>query len=204
MEENTKKMLAGEPYRPDTAEISKISKKAHRLCLEYNRLPDTETTKRNEILKELIPNLGKNVYLQGPIQIDHGFSTHLGDNFYANFNLTILDTCPVTIGNNVMCGPNVTIATPFHPLLAEQRNARKQSDGKIADIEYGAAITIGDDCWLASNVIICPGVTIGNGCVIGAGSVVTKDIPDNSLVLGVPGKVVRKIDEKDRLENYPY
>ena len=118
--------------------------------------------------------------------------------------MTILDTCPVTIGDNVMCGPNTSLVTPLHPLLPEQRNARLQADGKIADIEYGAPITIGDNCWLASNVTVCPGVTIGNNCVIGAGSVVTKDIPDNSLVLGVPGRVVRKITEKDRLDNYPY
>ena len=103
-----------------------------------------------------------------------------------------------------MCGPNTSLVTPLHPLLSEQRNARLQADGKIADIEYGAPIKIGDNCWLASNVTVCPGVTIGNNCVIGAGSVVTKDIPDNSLVLGVPGRIVRKITDKDRLDNYPY
>nr|MDF9461308.1 sugar O-acetyltransferase [Lactobacillus amylovorus] len=139
-----------------------------------------------------------------PIQFDYGCFTHLGDNFYANFNLTVLDTCPITIGKNVMCGPNVSLITPLHPLMYEQRNPRKQADGEVDDIEYGAPITIGDNCWLASNVTVCPGVTIGNGCVIGAGAVVTKDVPDNSLVVGVPGKVIRKITEKDRLKDFPY
>ena len=152
---------------------------------------DEDEVERKAIIDRLFPNHGQNVYLQGPIEVDYGQFTHLGDNFYSNFNLTILDTCPVTIGNNVMCGPNVTFATPLHPLLPTQRNARKQSDGKIADIEYGAAITVGDNCWLASNVI-------------GAGSVVTKDIPDNSLALGVPAKVIRQITDQDHLNNYPY
>ena len=204
MEENTKKMLAGKPYRPDTEELRKISSLAHRLSCDYNMTTDEDEVERKAIIDRLFPNHGQNVYLQGPIEVDYGQFTHLGDNFYSNFNLTILDTCPVTIGNNVMCGPNVTFATPLHPLLPTQRNARKQSDGKIADIEYGAAITVGDNCWLASNVTVCPGVKIGKNCVIGAGSVVTKDIPDNSLALGVPAKVIRQITDQDHLNNYPY
>lgn len=204
MEENTKNMLAGKPYRPDSKELGDISSNAHLLCQKYNQIPDTDTKKRNEVLDQLFPDHGKGIYLQGPIQVDYGRFTHLGENFYANFNLAILDTCPVTIGNNVMCGPGVTLATPLHPLLAEQRNPRKQNDGKFTDIEYGAPITIGDNCWLASNVTVCPGVTIGDNCVIGAGAVVTKDIPDDSLVLGVPGHVVRKLTERDRLANFPY
>ena len=204
MEENTKKMLAGKPYRPDTEELKKISSLAHRLSRDYNMTTDEDEVERKAIIDRLFPNHGQNVYLQGPIEVDYGQFTHLGDNFYSNFNLTILDTCPVTIGNNVMCGPNVTFATPLHPLLPTQRNARKQSDGKIADIEYGAAITVGDNCWLASNVTVCPGVKIGKNCVIGAGSVVAKDIPDNSLALGVPAKVISQITDQDHLNNYPY
>lgn len=197
-------MLAGLPYRPDTEELSRISTKAHRLSRDYNQTADEDKEVRKAIIDELFPDHETGVYLQGPIKVDYGKFTKLGKNFYANFNLTILDTCPVTIGDNVMCGPNTSLVTPLHSLLPEQRNARLQKDGKIADIEYGAPITIGDNCWLASNVTVCPGVTIGKNCVIGAGSVVTKNIPDNSLVLGVPGRVVRKITEKDRLDNYPY
>lgn len=204
MEENTKKMLAGEPYNPGTKELHEISSLAHRLCRDYNMLADTDKEERKAIIDRLFPDHGEGVYLQGPIQIDYGRFTKLGKEFYANFNFTVLDTCPVTIGDNVMCGPNVTIATPLHPLLPEQRNARRQADGSWGDIEYGAPIKVGDNCWLASNVTVCPGVTIGNNCVIGAGAVVTRDIPDNSLALGVPAKVIRKITEKDRLDNYPY
>lgn len=204
MEENTKDMLAGKPYRPDTDELIEFSSLGHKLSHDYNLLYDTDSKQRNVILDQLFPDHGKNIYIQGPLQADYGRFTHIGNNFYANFNLTILDTCPITIGNNVMFGPNTTLATPLHPLRAEQRNARLQKDGKIADIEYGAPITIGDNVWLASNVTVCSGVTIGNNCVIGAGSVVTRDIPDNSLAVGVPAKVLRKITEKDRLDNYPY
>lgn len=204
MEENTKKMLSGQPYRPDTDELSKISGLAHRLCRDYNLLADSDTEERNAIIDRLFPDHEKGVYIQGPMQIDYGRFTHLGENFYSNFNLTILDTCPVNFGKNVMVGPNCTFATPLHPLRPEQRNIRLQEYGKMADIEYGAPITIGDNCWFASNVTVCAGVKIGSGCVIGAGSVVVKDVPDNSLVVGVPGKVVREITEKDRLDNYPY
>ena len=112
MEENTKKMLAGKPYRPDTEELKKISSLAHRLSRDYNMTTDEDEVERKAIIDRLFPNHGQNVYLQGPIEVDYGQFTHLGDNFYSNFNLTILDTCPVTIGNNVMCGPNVTFATP--------------------------------------------------------------------------------------------
>ncbi|WP_297819492.1 sugar O-acetyltransferase [uncultured Lactobacillus sp.] len=204
MQENTQNMLAGLPYRPDTDELGKLSSQAHRLCRDYNLTCDDDKLERKMIVDKLFPDHGKSVYLQGPIQIDYGCFTHLGDNFYANFNFTVLDTCPVKIGKNVMCGPNVTLATPLHPLTYAQRNIRKQADGKMADVEYGAPITIGDNCWLATNVTICAGVTIGAGCVIGAGAVVTKDMPENSLVLGVPAKAVRKITDADRLESFPY
>lgn len=203
-EQNTLNMLAGKPYRPDTKELGQISRQAHRLCRDYNLTCDDDQLERQAIIDHLFPDHAENIYIQGPLQVDYGKFTHIGKNFYANFNLTILDSCPVTIGDNVMIGPNTSLVTPLHPLLAQQRNARLQADGKVADIEYGAPITIGNDCWLASNVTICPGVTIGNNCVIGAGSVVTKNIPDNSLVLGVPGKVVRKISQADHLTNYPY
>lgn len=204
MEENTKKMLAGKPYRPDTEELGKFSALAHRLSRDYNMTTDEDKLERKAIIDRLFPDHGKGVYLQGPIEVDYGRFTKLGDNFYSNFNLTILDTCPITIGNNVMFGPNITLATPLHPLLADQRNPRLQNDGKFADIEYGAPITIGDNCWLASNVTVCAGVTIGKNCVIGAGSVVTRDVPDNSLAVGVPARVIRELSEKDRLKNYPY
>ena len=99
-----------------------------------------------------------------------------------------------------MIGPNVTLATPMHPLLPEERNIQKREDGSIYNLEYAKPITIKDNCWLASNVVVCGGVTIGEGCVIGAGSVVTKDIPPYSLAAGNPCRVIRQITEKDRME----
>lgn len=204
MDENTKQMLAGRPYRPDTVELDKLSSQGHQLCQDYNRLYDTDTEAREKILDQLLGHRGQGCYLQGPIHFDYGRFISLGDHFYANFNFTVLDTCPVTIGDNVMVGPNVSLVTPLHPLCWQQRNMRQQADGKFADIEYGVPITIGNNCWLASNVTVCPGVTIGDGCVVGAGAVVTHDMPANSLVLGVPAKAVRPLTKQDRLSFFPY
>ena len=103
-----------------------------------------------------------------------------------------------------MVGPNVSLVTPIHPLRWQQRNARKQANGQFTTLEFGAPITIGNNCWLASNVTVCGGVTIGDGCVIGAGAVVTHDMPANSLVLGVPAKAVRQITAEDNLDSFPY
>ncbi|EKW99267.1 sugar O-acetyltransferase [Ligilactobacillus saerimneri] len=203
MEENTQNMLAGKPYTPATDEIHAISRRSHRLCHDFNQLYDTDREQRNAIVDQLLGKHGQNVYFQGPIYFDYGQFTTIGDYFYANTNLTVLDTCPVTIGNNVMLGPNVSLLTPQHPLLPEQRNVREWQ-GKMLDYEYGAPITIEDNCWLGGNVTVLGGVTIGAGSVVGAGAVVTKSVPPNSLVLGVPARVVRTITEADRLADWPY
>lgn len=204
MEENTKNMLAGRPYLTGSGEITTFMHHSHLLCQKYNALPEDDVSQRHQIIDDLLGQHGKNCFLQGPIQFDYGRYTKVGDNFYANFNLTVLDTCPVHIGNNVMLGPNVTLATPLHPLRWQQRNPHQQANGQETTMEYGAPITIGDNCWLASNVTVCAGVTIGNGCVVGAGAVVTHDMPDNSLILGVPARAVRQITSNDTQPYYPY
>ena len=204
MDENTKKMLAGQPYIPDTQELIQLASYGHRLCQDYNRLYDTDMDQRNDIIDQLLGRHGDNCYLQGPIHFDYGRFLTVGDNFYANFNFTVLDTCPVTIGDNVMIGPNVSLVTPIHPLQWQQRNMRTQANGQFTTLEFGAPIKIGNNCWLASNVTICGGVTIGDGCVIGAGAVVIHDMPANSLVLGAPAKAVRPITSDDHLDSYPY
>jgi maltose O-acetyltransferase len=194
-------MLSGQLYDPSDKELVALREKAHRLSLEYNMTLETDGDKRYSILKELVPDLGEDAYLQGPIQIDYGCFTSIGDRSYANFNLVILDTCRVTIGNDVYMGPNVSLLTAMHPLRWQERNTYRKDDGVLTDREYGKPITIEDNCWLGGNVTVVGGVTIGEGSVIGAGSVVTKDIPPNSVAVGNPCKVIRQITEKDSVEN---
>lgn len=196
------KMLAGKIYDPSEPELVGLRQKAHRLCLEYNQLPETDK-KRDELMRELGVAGGENAYFQGPVQFDYGCFTTVGEGFYANFNFTCVDCCPVTIGDNVFVGPNVSLLTPVHPFRWQDRNPYKKPDGTVTDKEYARPITIGDNCWIAGNVSVCGGVTIGEGSVIGAGSVVTRDIPPHSLAAGVPCRVIREIAEADSLENHP-
>lgn len=193
-----KKNADGKLYNPSDKELVNGRKKCHRLCLEYNSLLEDDP-RRNDILNELGIKLGKNIFLQGPIYFDYGFNISFGDNSYANFNLTILDTCKVSVGKDVFIGPNVSLVTPMHPLRYQERNIRYLENGSFSDLEYGKEIIIEDNCWIASNVVICGGVTIGEGSVIGAGSVVVKSIPKNSLAAGNPCRVIREINEKDKI-----
>ena len=194
------KMLNGKIYDISDKELETLRIRARQLTKTYNDTFDTETQKRNKILAELMPHMGAGTYIQGPIQFDYGCFTKMGTNCYANYNLTILDGAWVTIGNDVFFGPNCTLVTPIHPFLTNERKMRTKEDGTLYDMEYAKPITIGNGCWLASIVVVCGGVTIGNNCVIGAGSVVTKNIPDNSFAAGNPCKVIRKIIEKDSLK----
>jgi maltose O-acetyltransferase len=194
------KMLKGMLYDPSDKALSALRLKAHRLWQEYNLLAETDP-RRTEILDELIPNKGPDVFLAGPIYIDYGLFTSFGARCYANFNFTVLDTCPVTIGDDVMFGPNCSLLTPLHPLLPRQRNLRRRADGSLYDLEYGAPITVERDCWIASDVKILGGVTIGRGSVVGAGSVVTRSIPAGVLAAGNPCRVIRPLTEEDLLEN---
>lgn len=140
----------------------------------------------------------KGVYLQGPIFFDYGCNTRIGEKSYANFNFTVLDCAPVSIGNNVFIGPNVSILTPMHPLRWQERNMFEKPDGSLTDLEYAKPITIEDNCWIAGNVTICGGVTIGAGSVIGAGSMVTRDIPQGVVAVGNPCRVLKKVEQEKR------
>lgn len=193
------KMLAGKLYDPSDPKLQERLHYAHRLSQEYNMTFDDETEKREAILDKLVPDHAEGTYLKGPIFFDYGSYTHLGKHFYANANFTVLDCGYVTIGDSVWFGPNVTLVTPLHPLRYQERNLQPHADGTLFDIEYDKPIKIGDNCWFGSNVTVIGGVTIGNGCVIGAGSVVTRDIPDNSLAVGNPCRVVREITEEDSI-----
>lgn len=191
------KMLNGEPYDPTDKELVNLRIQAHSLSQQYNLTSETEEDKREKILNTLLPNRGKGTFLQSPVQFDYGVFTSVGENFYANFNFTVLDTCPITIGDNVFFGPNCTLATALHFFDPVKRRIRYREDGTPYDIEFGKPIKIGNDCWIASNVVICGGVTIGDNCVIGAGSVVTRDISSNSLAAGNPCRVIREITVED-------
>ena len=193
------KMLSGELYDPSDEELATLRTRAHNLSQDYNKTYETEEGRRKELLDELIPNRMEGVYLQGPIQFDYGVFTTIGENTYANFNFTVLDCAPVTIGDNVFFGPNVSILTPVHPICYEERNMFRKENGQMTDREYAKPITIGSNCWIAGNVTICGGVTIGEGSVIGAGSVVTRDIPSGVVAAGVPCRVLREITDRDRL-----
>ncbi len=194
------KIINGKIYIPTAENLPKLRIAAHTLSEKYNRTDETKTKRREKILDKLVPNRKSGAFLQGPVHFDYGIHTYLGKNFYANFNFTVLDVSPVYIGDNVMIGPNCSVMTAVHPLRYQDRNLRELPDGSLTDIEYSKPITIGDNCWIAANVTICDGVKIGNGCVIGAGSVVTRDIPDNSLAVGNPCRVLRQITEDDAIE----
>ena len=198
------KMLAGKIYDPFTEGLPEERTRAHVLCRMYNETTEVDSENRKEILAELMPDRADGVYLQGPIYFDFGKNIKMGKNSFANFNFTALDICEITIGDNVFIGPNVSLLTPKHPLCWQDRNPYfNEKTGRTTDKEYGAPITIGDNCWIAGDVTVCAGVTIGEGCVIGAGSVVTRDIPANSLAFGNPCRVSRRITDADRLENHP-
>lgn len=195
------KMLAGQLYDTSDEELSQLRFKARRLARAFNLTDEEDSGKSMPLLRELVPNAGKGFYLQPPVHFDYGCFIHFGDWCSANFNFTVLDCGPIHIGDNVMFGPNCTLAAPMHPKWPEERNVRFREDGSTYTLEYALPITIGSNCWIASNVTICGGVTIGEGCIIGAGSVVTKDIPPYSLAAGNPCRVIRQITEADRMEN---
>ena len=194
------KMLAGRLYDPSDEELTGLRIKARKLARRYNETDEDDPEKQRELLRALLPNTAELPALQAPVYFDYGCNTSFGKFSCANFHFVCLDVCSVRIGENVMIGPNVTLATPMHPLLPEERNARQRDDGSFFNLEYAKPIAIGDGCWIAANVVVCGGVTIGEGSVIGAGSVVTRDIPPHSLAFGNPCRVIRTLTDHDRME----
>lgn len=181
------KMLAGELYNADyDEELINLRMEAKELCFKYNALSPKDSEKRKEILEELFKSSLDRCCIEPNFYCDYGFNIRVGKNFYANHNLVILDANKVSFGDNVFIGPNCGFYTSGHPLDYETRN-------KL--LEYAKPITIGDNVWIGGNVCVMPGVKIGNGCVIGAGSVVIKDIPDNTVSVGNPCRVIRKIEK---------
>ena len=188
--------LSGRLFDARCQELRDLKHKSHILCQKYNAMDEYDPA-RQEIMKEVLGEIGNNFYFQGPVQFNYGCNTKIGNNFFANFNLMVMDDGPITIGNRVMIGPNESLMATTHPLIYTERESFTYPDGHVSTTEYAPAITIGNHVWLACNVIVCGGVTIGDGAVIGAGSVVTKDIPAGWLAYGNPCKPIRPITEAD-------
>lgn len=184
------KMHTTELYLPGDEEIlAEQMKCLDRLC-EYNATRPSEQEKRQKLLGQMFAEIGENCYIEPPFHANWGGRhVHFGNNIYANFNLTMVDDTHIYVGDYTMFGPNVTVATAGHPILPELREMVYQ---------YNAPVHIGRNCWLGAGVIVVPGVTIGDNSVIGAGSVVTKDIPSGVVAVGNPCQVLREINEHDR------
>lgn len=187
------RMLRGLPYKAWLDGLEEERELCKQKIYELNMLAPEDRDRIPEILKGLFGRTGKNVWVEPPFHCDYGWNIEVGDNFFANYGLTVLDVGKVTIGDNAQIAPNVSIYTAGHPIHPDSRNS---------GYEYGIPITIGNNVWIGGNVVILPGVTIGDNVVIGAGSVVTKDIPSNMLALGNPCKIIREITEKDRKYYY--
>lgn len=183
------RMLAGLPYKAWLDGLSEERMACRRKLHAFNLLPPDEEEQAQRLLLELLGKTGRDPWINAPFRCDYGWNIEVGDNFFANYNLTILDVGKVTIGSNVQFAPNVSIYTAGHPLHPDSRNS---------GYEYGLPVTIGDNVWIGGNVVLLPGVTVGSNSVIGAGSVVSRDIPEWVVAVGSPCRVVRRITEEDR------
>ena len=178
------KMLAGQLYDPLDPELARLRERARDLCVDLNCRRDCEVATRRGILTELFGAGGDTVWMQPPFYCDYGVHIFLGQRVYFNFNCVVLDVCRVEIGDFSLFGPAVQIYTPLHPVDAAQRRRE----------EYGKPIEIGADVWVGGGAIILAGVRIGSRAVIGAGSVVTRDVPDGVFAAGNPCRVIRQVD----------
>lgn len=193
------RMVEGKLYNSSSKDISSRHIKGLVRCDRFNKIAVWRYFTKQRALERLIPSAkGKGLTVFAPFYCEYGVNINVGEGCFVNYNCVFLDISPITLGNQVWLGANVTIATPNHPLIASERIVQKYPDGEH-DLEYSAPVVIKDNVWVCSGAIICGGVTIGENSVIAAGAVVTKDVPANSVVMGVPAKVVRQIDESDRL-----
>ena len=183
-------MLAEQLYIARDEELAADNAKARRLTRLINNATEEQAEYRLQLFRELFGSVGKHFWVEPPFRTDYGCNTYIGENLYMNYDCIFIDVAKIVIGDNVFIGPRVCLYTAGHPIDAAVRNRQ---------LEYGKAITIGNDVWIGGNTVINPGVTVGNNVVIGSGSVVTKDIPDNVIAAGVPCRVIRKITREDSL-----
>jgi acetyltransferase-like isoleucine patch superfamily enzyme len=190
METEKEKSLNGKLYKASDYELYTERQYTKELIYRFNTLPPSDVSGRNEIIRKLFCKTGKNFIIEPPFHCDYGSNISIGNNFYSNFNLIILDCAKTVIGDNVLIGPNVGIYPAGHPVHPELRRL---------EYEFAFPVTIGSNVWIGGSVVINPGITIGDNSVIGSGSVVTKDVPANVVAAGNPCRVIREISERDKL-----
>ncbi|MFC7876444.1 sugar O-acetyltransferase [Isoptericola sp. NPDC057391] len=188
--DNRERMAAGLIYDPNQADLAAEQTQALELLYDFNATRPSQGARRAELLREMFASVGTDAYIEPPLHANWaGRRVHVGERFYANFNLTLVDDGPIRIGDHVLIGPNVTITTAGHPLDPDLRRDAAQ---------FNLPVTIGDNVWIGSGVSIMPGVSIGDDSVIGAGSVVTRDVPAGVVAVGSPCRVLREIGDHDR------
>lgn len=189
MTEREKKQ-SGRPYLPEDENLVAERMRAKDVCFAYNQTLPSDMKKRTEIMESLLGKTSGPFCIESPFHCDYGYNIEIGENFFSNYNLVILDCGKVTFGDNVFIGPHCGFHTAVHPIDADERNS---------GWEWDEAITVGNSVWFGAGVQVMPGVTIGSNVVIGGGSVVTKDIPDNCVAVGNPCRVLRPITDADKI-----
>ena len=193
------RMVSGKLYNAASKELYKNHDCGMIRCDRFNRIPLWRYRAKQRALTRLIPSSkGKDLYVFAPFDCEYGININVGTGCFINYNCTFLDVAPITLGDGVWLGANVTLATPMHPFLPDERLPQEYPDG-FHDLEYSKPITIKENCWICSSATIVGGVTVGKNSIVAAGAVVTRDVPENSIVAGVPARVIRTIDEKDRM-----
>lgn len=193
------RMTEGKLYNSSSKDIEKQHREGMCRCDRFNKVSVRRAKAKQRALEKLIPSAkGNDLAVFAPFYCEYGVNIHVGKGCFINYNCTFLDVSPITLKNGVWVGANVTIATPNHPFIAEERLPADYPDG-YHDLEYSAPVTIEDGCWICSGAVICGGVTIGKNSIVAAGAVVNRDVPPDSIVAGVPARVIRKIDEGDRM-----
>ncbi|MFQ9922252.1 MAG: sugar O-acetyltransferase [Beduini sp.] len=189
MVNNKERLLAGKLYRSEGEEIGQMKQHGRRLSYLFNQTTPDENEKREQLIRELFGSAGTGLYVKPPFYCSHGSNISVGDDCFINFDCIFLDLNRITLGNNVMIGPRVSIYTASHPIDKEVRKS---------GLEYALPVVIGDDVWIGGSVVINPGVEIGKGTIIGSGSVVTKNIPANVIAAGNPCRIIRALSAQDR------